>query len=80
MENNIYLLYWCDEWKSHSSFTLSMASVDEDKIREEIKLKVQNGDMKYGADEDDLEHLDLYQIENSLELGCIVIVEDGETC
>lgn len=78
MEKDIYLLYSCDEWKSWSSISLIMASTSQNKIRKEIKSRVRNGDMEYGAEFKNITESPLEDINNCLEYGYIDIVVDGE--
>jgi len=75
---NIYLLYSCDIHKMHSSMNLVMASTSESKIRREIKSQIKEGNMRYGADKDDLKQKELSYLNNCLDFGYIEIVVDGE--
>lgn len=78
MDNNIYLLYSCNQWKECSSMSLLMASTDENKIREEVITQVKNNDMKYEDYQEDLVDLCLHEMSNRLEYGYIETVVDGE--
>jgi len=75
---NIYLLYSCDIHKMHSSMSLVMVSTSENKIRKEIKSQIEDGNMRYGADEKDLKLADFNYINTNLDFGYIEIVIDGE--
>jgi len=75
---NIYLFYSCDIHKMHSSMSLVMASTSESKIRKEIKSQIKDGNMRYGADENNLKLADLSYLNTSLDFGYIEIVVDGE--
>jgi len=75
---NIYLLYSCDIHKTHSSMRLIITSTSESKIRKEIKNQIKEGNMRYGADEDNLKLADLNYINTSLDFGYIETVVDGE--
>jgi len=75
---NIYLLYSCDIHKMHSSMSLVMASTSESKIRKEIKSQIKDGEMRYGANIEDLKLADLNHLNNCLDFGYIEIVVDGE--
>ena len=75
---NIYLLYSCDIHKMHSSMSLVMASTSESKIRKEIKSQNKDGEMRYGANIEDLKLADLNHLNNCLDFGYIEIVVDGE--
>ena len=75
---NIYLLYSCDIHKMHSSMCLVMASTSESKIRREIKSQIKDGNMRYGANVEDLKLADLNYLNSCLDFGYIEIVVDGE--
>ena len=80
MGKNIYLLYLCDEWNGYGSFRLIMASIDEKKIRKEIKIRINEGEMEYSSYIEDLDNKSLYDLDICLKYGNIQIVEDGEIC
>ena len=77
-QKNIYLLYTCNLHKNHSSMSLIMASTSESKIRKEIKNQIKEGNMRYGANKDDLKKEELNYINNCLDFGYVDIVLDGE--
>lgn len=87
----IYLLFSCDEWKSHSSMSLVVASVSSEVIIKAIITKIREGDMEYRRGNQTLskasqvKHLMQDCIDNgvdfvfeNLDYGYVEIVDDGE--
>lgn len=90
MNEKIYILFACDEWKSLDSMRLVCASVDADTIMDIIESEIGGDDMGffYGNHDKD-EALDAFHtfraesqemrfINTYLEYGHLEIVEDGE--
>jgi hypothetical protein len=77
---DIYLLYECDDWKSHSSMSLRMATTSEKKIRKAILEAIGDKDMELDVSNKAtfLRERDLHEIDNNLKYGFINIVGDGE--
>lgn len=77
--DNIYILYACDAWKSTSSRAIIMASTNEEDIRQEVIERVTIGCMAYKSDKVELNDQPLNLIDNHLEYGDIVTVENGKS-
>lgn len=72
---DIFLLYSCDAWKSHSSMSLIMATKSKRKIKREIMRRVGRKEMSYH--DDNMKEGELTEVNKSLEYGHVVIVKDG---
>jgi len=76
--DDIYLLYFCDEWKSVDSYRLYMASIDVEKIVEEVARLVRKGDVEFNRDFEEYDELDINGINDAIATLYITSVEDGE--
>lgn len=78
---DIYLLYACDEWKSNSSMSLRMATTSITKLKKEIELAVEDGDMDFSQSDVKgflKETNSVSDIDTALGYGYIDAVTDGQ--
>ena len=84
---DIFLLFSCDEWKSHSSMSLVVATTSIDILEDCIREEISNGDMecegkkgKKGVAQynEHSQNRSLFDAINSVKYSHVMIVEDGE--
>lgn len=76
-KHNIYLLFYCNEWKEWSSMRIAATTTNPLLFRRMLKSFIESGDMEYCANSADLDTMDLAQINSCLQYGHIIIEDDG---
>lgn len=90
MDEKVYVLFGCDQWKSAESMRMICASAHPDRIMDAIEGEVEAGDMSFFFGNGDAseslpafrkfreEGQELRFANSYLEYGHLEIVEDGE--
>lgn len=85
----IYLVFYCDEWKSRDSMRLCLATTDVERLKSFLAKKIAAGEFEYGRCKkptgrkaasqfkEDFDYMDIREL-NELEYAYIECVTDGE--
>ena len=76
LNNNIYLLFHCDQWKSKDSMRLVTATTKPEKLKKVLTEEVRRKNMEVHNNHS--LYLPVEQINGQLDYGYIEIVRDGE--